>query len=356
MGITRACYISVRDLQQATDAATTTHNLRQSERAIEAASETVEALTNRSSPGSTFVPTVVTRKFDWPDTVENPTSWRLWLDEHELVSITTLTSGSTTLVEGTDFVLRPQSGPPYDSIQILLDGDNGFTTGDTWQDAITAVGVAGYDDQTVQAATTSEALDATETGVDVGACPDLSAGDLITIDTERMLITGTSLLDTGQDTTSDLAASMAVDTVPVGSGTGFASGEVLTIDSERVLVVDVAGNNLIVQRAYDGSTLAAHTSGASVYAPRTLTVTRGYAGTTATTHLTASTVYKQVYPPMVRALALAEALNTVAQESAGYARTIGSGEGTRNATGAGLDAARATAVDALYRHAGPWTV
>jgi hypothetical protein len=107
------------------------------------------------------------------------------------------------------------------------------------------------------------------------------------------------------------------------------------LDSERMLIVDIAGNNLTVKRAWDGTVLAAHT-GSSIYAPRTLTVTRGALGTTAAIHTTAAAITCHVVPGLVRELCIAEATNLLLQGASGYARTIGAGDYTKESSGTGL--------------------
>jgi len=101
-------------------------------------------------------------------------------------------------------------------------------------------------------------------------------------------------------------------------------------------VDDIAGNTLVVTRAWDGSTIAAHSVGATVYAPRMLTVQRAALGTTAATHLTSASVYRWDPPGPVRQLCVAEALTDLLQGRSGYARTAGAGENEREATGRGL--------------------
>jgi hypothetical protein len=126
----------------------------------------------------------------------------------------------------------------------------------------------------------------------------------------------------------------------VSDGTQFAVDEVILIDSEKMRIDDIAGNTLTVTRPWDGTTLAAHTASADIYAPRTLTVTRGALGTTAATHNSAATVYRWNPPAAVRQLCLAEAVNDLLQGRAGYARTAGTGESEREMTGRGLEALR----------------
>ena len=103
-----------------------------------------------------------------------------------------------------------------------------------------------------------------------------------------------------------------------------------------MLVEDISGNNLTVKRAWDGSPIAAHTAGAVIYAPRTLTVTRGALGTTAATHSSGATVQRWDPPGQASQLCVAEALTDLLQGRSGYARTAGSGDSEREASGRGL--------------------
>lgn len=302
------------------------------DRALADATEAVYGLCHR-----VFYPTVATRYFDWPNS-QSGTSWRLWLDASELISVTTLSSGGTTIVAA-DYFLEPnQYGPPYNSIEIDLASSASFGGGDTHQRDITVVGLFGYKNDETTAGATAEALDASETGVDVDAATSaaVGVGSLLRIDSERVIVTSRSQLDTGQTLGGSITNQNNVVTIAVQSGAAFAAGESILIDSERMLVEDIAGNNLTVKRAWDGSTIAAHTAGAVIYAPRTLTVERGALGTTAATHNSAATVYRWDPPGPVRQLCVAEALTDLLQGRSGYARTAGAGESEREIAGRGL--------------------
>ncbi len=128
-------------------------------------------------------------------------------------------------------------------------------------------------------------------------------------------------MDTAQTILADLAASAAAESVSVTTGSAYTIGEVLTVDSERMLIVDIAGNQLVVKRAWDGSTLAAHTTGAKVYAPRVLTVVRGVLGTTAATHLINAPIVKHMAPGPIRDLCLAEVVTMITGETSGYSQS-----------------------------------
>jgi hypothetical protein len=137
-----------------------------------------------------------------------------------------------------------------------------------------------------------------------------------------MLVTNRAMADTGQNVGgSGLTAQQNSVSLTVTDGSLFAVDETLLVESERMLVVDIAGNILTVQRAWDGTILAAHAAGVDIYAPRALTVTRGALGTTAATHADETPVVRWDPPGLVRDLVIAEALNRVTNEQAGYVRT-----------------------------------
>jgi hypothetical protein len=306
------------------------------DRAIEAASRTIEDDCHRK-----FFPAQATRYFDWPNQ-QTARPWRLWLDANEIISVTVLASGGTTIAPG-DYLLEPnQYGPPYNRIEINLGSSAAYDGGDTHQRDIQVTGLFGYRNDETLLGATAEALDATEPGVDVDAATSaaVGVGSLVRVDSERMIVTARAQLDTGQNLGGNLTAANNDVTIPVASGPAFAVGEVILIDSEKMRIDEIAGNSLTVTRPWDGTTLAAHTTGADVYAPRTLTVERGVLGTTAATHGSGSAVSRWNPPGPVRQLALAEALNDLLQGRSGYARTAGSGEGEREMTGRGLDALR----------------
>lgn len=281
-----------------------------------------------------FYPQTATRYFAWPDS-QYGTAWRLWLDANELVSATSITSGGVAV---TDYFLEPQSsGPPYNRVELDLSGTDSFGGGDTFQRDITIAGVFGYGADEATAGTLAEALDASETGVDVSNSAAIGVGDLIRVDSERMLVTDKTWLTTGATLAGTLTASKAEVSIPVSSGAAFSAGETILIDSEQMRITAIAGNTLTVRRAAEAAVLAAHSSGVTVYAPRTLTVTRGAVGTTAATHDTGAAIRRHEPPAPVASYALAHTLYHLQREQGAYA---GSAKVTRDE----LDAKR----DELY--------
>lgn len=335
-----ACYCTREQVQSASDIKTTARNLDQVDRAIEAARDAVEGLLHRK-----FLPVTATKYFDWPNF--SGTSYRLWLDGNEVISVSALSSGGTAL---TDYFLEPQSyGPPYNRVELDRSGSDSFGQNDTPQRDISITGLWGYKDETQLATTTAEALDTSETGVDVANSYLIGVGATIVVDSERMIVTGKSL--TSVDLCGTIDATTSDVSFSVFTGSQFRVGEVIVIDSEKMKIVEVASNVLTVKRAWDGSVLAAHTNGTAVYAYRTLEVIRGALGTTIASHNTSANVYLQLVPRLVQQLAVAEALNFLQQESGGYSASTGSGTSGNNLTGGQLDAIRNQALAQYGRRA-----
>jgi hypothetical protein len=323
-----AWYCTLQQVMRALDAPPTARATAQIGRLIEANSRAVDRLCQR--PPNAFAPTTATRTFDWPPP-QSSASWRLWLDQLPLTSATTITSGGTTIA-ATDYLLRPDHGPPYTHIEIDISTSSAWSASDTHQRAISIAGIwsaAPVDERTAGAL--AEALDATETGVDVTAATaaTVGAGTILLAGSERMLVTATTAADTTVDTGSALTASLADTSVTIADGTAFAVGETLLIDSERLYIRDTTATTLVVDRAQDGTAVAAHSSGADIYAYRTLTVTRGALGTTAAGHADAATLTYHQPPGPVEQLVIARTTAAIGSEAAGYASDSGGSDSSR---------------------------
>jgi hypothetical protein len=340
-------YATREEIKAELDVKETARSNSRIDRALEDASRRVDGLMHR-----TFAPVVATRYFDWPN-FQYAYPWRIWLDQWELAAVpSSVTSGGQTIPLTACNFEPVNSGPPYQSLELRRDQSYSFGVGSTPQRDVAITGLWGYRNTETTAGALVEVLDATETGIDVDGPTSaaVGVGSIIRIDSERMIVTDRQQLATGQTLgTGGLTNQNNAVTVPVQSGAAFAAGETILIDSERMLIEDIAGNQLTVRRAWDGSTIAAHTAGATIYAPRTLVVTRGALGTTADTHANSSTVYRWTPPGGIRQLTIAEALTDLLQGRSGYARTAGAGENEREASGKGLADLRDSAYQAYGR-------
>ena len=327
MAVTVPTYVTRQQLAGALDVAPSAAAARELDRKIVEATAAVDQLCRR-----TFVPTTDTRSFDWPAPGHSSPSYRLWLDDDELISLTSVTAGGVAVSTG-DVLLEPvNEGPPYDRLDLNMGTSTFWTIDDTWQRSIVVTGLwGGSSDAREAVGTLSEALDTSETDIDVSAATAAAAGvgDVLVVDSERMLVTGWSWATTGE--TASLTASMADRSITVADIGTYADGETLLIGGERILVVDRAGTTLTVDRAQGGTTLVAHTT-ATLFGARTLRVVRGSSGSTAASHSTGATIERQLYPALVSQLAFAEATVGWLQGRGGYSRsTQGAGESSRKA-------------------------
>lgn len=333
-------YATREDVKSALDFAETSRSNARVDRAIAAASRQIEGFLHRR-----FYPETATRYFDFPDQYARP--WRLWLDDSELISLTAISSGGTS-ISTADVNLEPnRSGPPYNRVELRIDTNSAFGGGTTTQREITITGLWGYRDDETTAGTAASAATSGATTLLVSDSSEIGVGSLLRIGSERLIITERAMASTGQTLQTPLDAQQKTVTVAVTNGTAFAVDEVILLDSERMLIVDIASNNLTVKRAWDGSVLAAH-NGSTIYALRSLTVTRGALGTTAAAISQGDAIHRWNPPGPVQQLCIGEAVTTLLQQAAGYARTTGVGTSARQVGGGNVAKTEyGTGLDAL---------
>lgn len=337
-------YTSLEAVKTALDIQATARNNAQVRRAIDSASRAAEGLLSRR-----FYPWTGTRTIS-PLSTREP--WQLALGRYELISAAAIVSDGTTIAPG-DCIFIPapgvaesDGGPPYSRI------DLDQTVRAAWPGDTDITGVWGYRADEEQIGTLSAQLGSTvsSTAAVTWTTADIGTGNILRIDNERVVIRERTWVDSGQDIGGPgLAASMADVSVPVTTGSAYAVDEVVQVDSERLLITSIAGNVLTVVRAWDGSVLATHTTGASIYALTGVGLDRGQLGTTAATHSNGAAIYRHLTPGLVGDLALAEALNRLEQELGAYGRTTGSGESAVVVALGGLDSIRQDAKRAYGR-------
>lgn len=153
---------------------------------LQAASRDIDEFCRRSRFQSGFGPRLGTNRY-------NGDGGRVLDLDDDLISITTLTikadlTGSgTTYNEETDFVAEPFDLTPKRRLRV-----HSYGAGFTFLYGLRTVEVTGkfgYQDvRTVASATVNEALDTSETGVDVSAATEFSPGQTILVDSEQMYV------------------------------------------------------------------------------------------------------------------------------------------------------------------------
>lgn len=111
----------------------------------------------------------------------------------------------------------------------------------------------------------------------------ISPGEVLLIEDEQQLVTG---IGSPTDSTANSAEALDLDEdeLTVTDGTKVNVGEIIRVDFEQMLVLDISGNDLLVQRGWNRTNRVTHLTGLDVYVYRTFNVERGVNGTTAAAH------------------------------------------------------------------------
>ena len=319
--MSKPTYVSRGELMTAADVAASARFAPQLDRILQGVSRQIDKTMHRE-----FFPTTATKTFFPEGRVDHDT--KLWsFAVPDLLSVSSITVDTVALTSAQyRYLDLDDFGAPYD--QVALIGVSGTE--------IVAAGDWGYTNSTSTVGTLVGAVNDVVQTVVVSNSAAVSPGDMIGVATERMIVVEAGLADTGQNIGADIAALTSADVVAVTTGSAYFLGETIVVGSERMTITSIAGNTLIVERAAQGSTLAAHVSGADIYAPRSLTVERGATGSTAASQSADAAVTRFLAPPPIRSLALGMALVGYEQEKGAYGRVVGSGDGQREASGKGL--------------------
>lgn len=306
-------YVTLSDVLRAADIPSSAHFAMRVSDVLTESVDAVHELCKR-----VFYPEIATREFPWPQQNPRGDSKSLALGYNELINVTTVTNGDGQSYAASGFSLSKEGGdddgPPYN----VLTADNiAFTTGN-----VGVLGLYGYRNDETAVTTTASGLSGTS--VDVSDSSRLGVGSLIRIADERLVITRMGWLLSSNATAITLEALDADDSFDVTDGTAFNIGEMILIGAERMLIVDIVDDTLHVQRAVDGTVLAAHAAVTAVRVNRRLTVERAVLGTQSTDTAQGASVLLFRFPGLVRQLHKAEALQIIQQDAASYGTTSGS--------------------------------
>lgn len=361
--IERPCYCNRDDVKNAADIKSGVLSNSQVDRAIASGADDIDGRMHRW-----FYPIDTTKFLDWPN-YQYAQPWRYWFDENDCCALTQLQSpgnsggsGGVTIPLWQVLLRNANRKPGFPFTYMELDRSTNAAWGiaSTPQHSIWAAGTWGFCADADQVATLAADINASATTVTLTDGSGCGAGDLVVIGYgrgaapyptylgtagavqpylgERVLVTdktavATALTVSGAGCTSASSADDQLTTAGTGS---LNPGEVVQLDSERMLVESVAGGIATVARAWDGTILASHTTGATVYAFRQLTVQRGACGTAAAAANSSTGVFRHRPPQLIRDLNIAIAADQVLQELSGYSRTVGSEQATMRASGFAL--------------------
>lgn len=334
MAVNRACYVTRQDVMDAADVSQTQDAIRHVDSAIEAGSRAVDRLCHRR-----FWNDIKTARYEWPS-FQRAYPWRIWFDAAELADVTALVpvvkTGGTLIPDSAIFWNGSSNyDPPFTYMELDRSQSYSFGNGPTSQRNVTILANTGYWAQVKPGGTVTSALNSSVTTVPVSDSSAVGVGDVLIADGESMLVRDMTWSTTALTLSSGGTTAMTNDNVLTLSTAGIEPGEVIQLDAEWMLVLSAAGSTVTVDRAYNGSVLADHVAGLTVYAQRSCTVARGFGGTTASSHNSAAGFATQLIPDLVHQLASAEAQVLLAQQTRSYGSQQG-GQNTSAAPGAGL--------------------
>jgi hypothetical protein len=342
----RPVYCTREQVKSALDSVETARNNRRIDRHVASGAESVEKLTLRK-----FYPQLATRTLDWIPELDTPASWRLWLDENELAGQPTAISSGGDALTLADVFARPDTGPPFDHLEVNRGSSAAWTSAATMQRAISVTGPFGSAAvEDVAAATLAAGINSSVTTAQISASWEIGVGSLLLCGTERMWVTNRSMLTTAQTLQTLVDASQSTTGIAVTTGSAYTEDEVIMLDSEKMRIDEITGNTLHVKRAWDGTALASHASGVTIYSPRQLTVERAVCGTTAASHSLGDAVLVYRPPSLINQLNVAYAEVGFLDEASGYTRTVGAGDNEREAAGRRLIELEKRVKTAFYRY------
>jgi hypothetical protein len=327
--IYRPCYATREEVKRAADFQYSAYANSRIDRNIQSGSDNIEDITNRR-----FYPEDDTRKFDYPNNSYAP-PWRLWFDGNEIAVsplVSLKSANGTVTIPSSSYFLEPVWGPPFTRVSLNRSTSAIFGGGSTPQLDIWVQGTFGYWAYSDVVSSVVGAINSSVAQIQAANGSAVGVGDWALVETERLIIADKSMIDTTVPFSGLTTASASDNVLAVPDGTVFSPGETLGIDAERCLILDITGNNLVLKRAWDGTTLATHTSG-TIYADRLLSVIRGALGTTAVAHTGGVALARGRVPAEVKELAIAEAIVDMTQESSAFSSP---GQVRESAAGIGL--------------------
>lgn len=287
-----------------------------------------------------FYPVTRKREYPWP---QMDGRWnRLFLDE-DLLAVTSLTrdGDDEVVMDAADYLLEPvNEGPPYYWIDIHLGRDEFYQSAPTThQRAIRVTGRWGYSENTESAGVIDDAsgISISDTILGVSDASLIDVGNVLLIESESIYVKGRDTKDTGANLTQDLTRDVSDVTVTTDDLSKINVGEIIKIESEEMIVrsrsAATGAGTFTVERAHEGTLLAAHSQPQDILAYRNLTIQRGVNGTTAATHADATAISRYVPPEDVQLTALAVAEFYYQHSGAGWTGELGGGDAIAESKG-----------------------
>jgi hypothetical protein len=282
-------------------------------REIQAASRTIQQEIGE------FIPVSETRKF-----AGSPAAARLFIPP--LLGLTGSIINDETTLAAADYILTPRErhwrNGPYSEIDVAPDASNLSA----WSDELEGVQIPGrwglYEETEATGATLGAQQTDIATSLQVSDGAKLSPGAVLLIGSEQELITG---YDTpvAAITTLNGTIDASQETIILTNGALVNIGEILRIGVEQIRILDISTHTLYVQRHWNKTLGAAHTTGAAVDVYRKFVVARAANGTTAAAHAVSAAISRYLVPADVLFLCKEIATLMLNKAGTGYSGKTG---------------------------------
>lgn len=265
-----------------------------------------------------FIPVSETRK------LRGRGSARLFIPP--LLALTGSIVNDGTTLASTDYILNPGErhwrNGPYTWLEVDPDAANLSV----WVDEAEGVEIPGrwglYEETEDTGATVAALQTDSATSLQVSNGAKLSPGAVLLIGSEQELITG---YDTpvAAITTLNGTIDATQETIILTNGALVNIGEILRVGVEQMRILDIATHTLYVQRHWNKTLGAAHTTGANVDVYRKFVVARAANGTTAAAHAISAAISRYLVPADVLFLCKEIATLMLNKAGTGYAGKTG---------------------------------
>jgi hypothetical protein len=283
---------------------------------IQAASKTIQQEIGE------FIPVSETRKF------QGGGNDKLFIPP--LLALTgSIVDDETGTLAAADFIYQPDGrhwrNGPYSWLEVAEDP---VSLG-AWSTEREGVAIPGrwglYEETEDTGATVAAIQDNSQVGLQVNDGAQISPGAVLLIGSEQELISG---YDTpvAAVTTLNGGIDAVQETLILANGALVNIGEIIRIDVEQMRILDIATNTLYVQRHWNKTLGAAHTTSSTVDVYRKFVVARALNGTTAAAHAISAGVSRYLVPGDILFLCKEIATLMINKASSGYAGKSGNAE------------------------------
>jgi len=248
-----------------------------------------------------------------------------------LLALTGSIVNEDTTLAANDFIYQPDGrhwlNGPYSWLEVNAEDATNLGAWYPERDGVEIPARWGLYEETEDSGATMGAAQTTttETGLQVSTAAKLSPGAVVLIGTEQQLITGYNTPVTAI-TTLNGTIDATQETIILTNGALVNIGEIIRIGVEQMRVLDIATHTMYVQRHWNKTLGAAHSTGANVDVYRKFIVTRGVNGTTAAAHLISTAISRYLVPADVLFLCKEIATLMLNKAGTGYAGRTGNAE------------------------------